>query len=260
MDEIISTQTSCLPYSKAGNGKKAPAIFIHGFGSDATSWRPLQTTLEAKRETIAFDLPGHGRALNWPEIGSPGSAAKSVASSLKALNLHRVHLVGHSMGGAIACLIAMRSPEIVASLTLIGPGGFGEEINGAVLQQYAASKTAEAQDEVLHHFFGKGHKIPWKISAHLANERARKGAIEALEKVHGAFLKAEGQGVLPIEKLGDMSFPIKLLWGTDDQILPYSQTKAIPANIALHSFKGAGHMLQYEHPRQVASLILENTR
>jgi pyruvate dehydrogenase E2 component (dihydrolipoamide acetyltransferase) len=53
---------------------------------------------------------------------------------------------------------------------------------------------------------------------------------------------------------------VKVLWGTQDRIVPTRQAHRLPGRIAIHVFEDAGHMLPLEIPDEVAFLILENTR
>ncbi|MGC3085787.1 alpha/beta fold hydrolase, partial [Enterococcus faecium] len=72
----------------------------------------------------------------------------------------RVHLVGHSMGGATAALVAVFAAEKVASLTLQAPGGFGPDINGRLLRHYAAARTHDALQLALEGMFGWRNPVP----------------------------------------------------------------------------------------------------
>ncbi|WP_068008557.1 alpha/beta fold hydrolase, partial [Pseudovibrio axinellae] len=211
---------TCLPFTAFGPESAEPVIFIHGFGADASTWRNLQTQMENTRRTIAFDLPAHGRALaNFAPSNAVGSA-KAITKSLDALKLDKVHLVGHSMGGAIASLIAMRSPERIASLTLLAPGGFGPEINAKLLRRYATTHTEAGQQVLLEQFVGLEFKLPKKLAEYVATQRATPGASEALKAVAELILEGDRQGVLPTEKLAELPMPIKVVWGTQDKILP----------------------------------------
>ena len=104
-----------------GNGGRT-VVLLHGFGGSHSTWTDIQPALARDATVIAYDLPGHARSLDYPGAGPATVAAKAVAADLTAGGRGRVHLVGHSMGGAVATLIAMRSPERVASLTLLAPG------------------------------------------------------------------------------------------------------------------------------------------
>ena len=88
---------SILPVTASGPDSPEPVVLLHGFGGDARGFATLQGELSRSRRTLAFDLPGHGRALGWPKIGGAVVASRAVLGSLEALGLTRVHLVGHSI-------------------------------------------------------------------------------------------------------------------------------------------------------------------
>lgn len=251
---------TCLPFTAFGPESADPIIFIHGFGGDASTWENIQVQLENKRRTIAFDLPAHGRALADFKPSNAIASAKAISKSLDALKLNRVHLVGHSLGGAIATLIAMRSPERVASLTLLAPGGFGSEINSNLLRRYAVAQTEAEQEALLEQFVGLEFKLPEGYAKYVATQRSVPGAADALKAVSELILDGDRQGVLPTDKLGELPMPVKVVWGTQDKMLPTRQCHKLPGPIACHVYDGVGHMLQLEIPEEVIRLILENTR
>ena len=262
----MTAEARLLPIQESGSENAgAPVVLLHGFGGDAVSWTNIQTALSRHVRSLALDLPGHGAAVDWPEIGHAGLSARAVNATLDGLKhdgraLDRIHLVGHSMGGAIATLIALRAPERIASLTLLAPGGFGEEINHRLLRRYASAREEEQIQILLEQFFGWESHVPRKLAAHIAETRKAPGAIEALETIVDAIIDGERQKTLPRDKLGELPCPVKVIWGTQDRVLPTRQAHRMPGSVAAHVFERVGHMLQVEIPRECARLILENVR
>jgi len=238
---------------------EAPVILLHGFGASHAAWNPVVNLIGAARRTIAFDLPGHARSLAQPH-GSAASAARGVISILAARSIFRVHWVGHSYGGAASALAALMEPNRTASLTLLAPGGFGREINHRLLRNYAAA-TGEAEIALLlEQFFGWDTPVPPNLAAEQARERQAPGAAVALKRIVETFFEGDRQKTFPVADLAGLGAPVKVLWGTQDRVLPTRQAHKLPGRIAVHIFEGAGHMLPQEIPEHVAQLILENTR
>lgn len=131
---------SSLYVAERGAGPKT-VVFLHGFGGCHGDWHEVISTLAPGSRTLAYDLPGHGLSIDFPGGGPAKVAARAVLADLAARGIRRVHLVGHSMGGAAAVLMALAEPETIASLTLLAPGGFGTEINGPLLRRYAAAAS-----------------------------------------------------------------------------------------------------------------------
>jgi pyruvate dehydrogenase E2 component (dihydrolipoamide acetyltransferase) len=240
-------------------GGDAPVILLHGFGATHAVWDAVHDVLAGARHTIAFDLPGHAGSLAYP-AGSAAHAAKAVYAELERRAFSRAHIVGHSMGGAAAALVALIAPDLAASLTLLAPGGFGGEINGRLLRRYAAARDEAEIALLLEQFFGWEAAIPAGLAAAQARERQAAGANAALVKIAETFFDGDLQKRLPVADLARLHIPIKVLWGTQDRVLPTRQAHRLPGRIAVHIFERTGHMLPYEIPADVAHLILENTR
>lgn len=241
-----------------GEDNGAPIVLLHGFGGDRQTWLNIQTGLAPRKRSIAFDLPGHGEALDWPRIGNAGIAAKAVTQSLEALEIPRVHLVGHSMGGAVAALIALRNPDLVASMTLLAPGGFGPEINHRLLRRYAVASDPEIMEVLLEQFFGWEFKLPKFLAKTAAESRARPGAAATLETIAGEIIDGTVQKTLPRDELAALTMPIKVVWGTQDRVLPTRQAHKLPGTVATHIFERVGHMVHLEIPKETTRLILQN--
>lgn len=250
--------TAALPFIAHGEaGDRPPIVFLHGFAGDGLGWANVQLALARRRRSLAFDLPGHGRALAWPEVGHAGLAAKAVTASLDALDLPRVHLVGHSMGGAVASLIALRAPERIASLTLVAPGGFGPEIAHRTLRAFAAARREAEIEPLLDQFFGFDRPPPRRMAAQIALARDEPGRCEALAVVADAILDGTRQKTVDRAALGDLPVPVKVIWGLQDRILPCRQADGLAGTIAVHRFEGVGHMPHLEAHQAVARLIGE---
>src|SRR5579872_4287687 len=118
-----------MRYLKMGEADNTPVVLIHGFGGDLNSWLFTQPALAQEHPVYAIDLPGHGGSSKQVEHGDLDFLASAAAELIAALGLGSAHLVGHSLGAATAFKLALSHPELVKSLTLIAPVGFGPEIN-----------------------------------------------------------------------------------------------------------------------------------
>ncbi len=251
--------TNSLYTIEMGDANGAPILLLHGFGGFADNWANLQQRLATDKSVLAFDLPGHGQSLSYPDAGEPKIAARAIIAEMEKRNIAKAHIVGFSMGGAIASLIGLFAPERVASLTLLAPGGFGPEINHKMLQAYARADNEKAIRQILPQFFGFSAKISeTRIKAELA-ARQQPGITQSLCKIADLLFDGSKQGVIPIAPLLEIDVPIKVLWGTQDNILPTRQAHKLPGLIATHVFSDTGHMLIEEQPDAVYRLVKQNT-
>jgi pimeloyl-ACP methyl ester carboxylesterase len=244
---------------EAGHSSQPTVVLLHGFGAVASCWREVITAIEGSTRVLAFDLPGHGGSLDYPNAGSGKVAAQAVIAELDYRSLGKVHLVGHSMGGAIACSVALARPDLVASLTLLSPGGFGPELNVPLLQDYAAAATPSELLAALAPMAGAGAFISLQTIRNLVAMRGGEGQREMLEFIVGRMARDGKQGVLPLTDLAGLHIPTTLLWGKADRIVPVSQCHAAPMEFNKVILPKAGHMLIEEAPEAVAALILKSS-
>ncbi|MCO5063768.1 MAG: alpha/beta fold hydrolase [Rhizobiaceae bacterium] len=235
-------------------GSGTPVVLLHGFGSTSAAWGPVIEALDS-HAVLAYDLPGHGRSLAYPNAGSPGIAAKAIIADLAERGTGAAHFAGHSMGGAIATLVALMAPERVASLTLIAPGGYGPQINAPLLRDYGA---AVEKDEITRRFLemcGPEAEMPAGLAERMERDRGVAGQREMLEKIAALITRDGRQGVLPPADVAALAMPVAVIWGTEDRVLPYAQMATMPPDWTKITLEGAGHMLLEEAPGEVAKLI-----
>ena len=106
-----------LAYRAWGAAGAPPLVLLHGLGEGAADWDGVAPAFAGHYRVYAPDLRGHGRS-DWPEAYSVELMREDVLGFLDALGLERVDLIGHSMGGLVACLVAQEGPERVRALIL----------------------------------------------------------------------------------------------------------------------------------------------
>jgi len=238
----------------------APLVLLHGFGGDGSAWDAVKAELPEGLKVITVDLPGHGGSLDAEGRGGAGRMAKAILAELDAAGVAAFHLAGHSMGGAVAALIAMRAGDRVRSLTLVAPGGMAREINADLLRRYATASTEDEIRACLNEMSAPGFTVPRAVIDRFVAARARPGALQALEETYRAMFPegpAEGQGVLPGEQLAALAMPVAVIWGTEDKVLPCPKPSALPASFAFSVLPGLGHMLPEEAPDAVVRVLAQ---
>jgi len=248
---------SSLHVAERGAGPKT-VVLLHGFGSCHDIWHEVTSALAPGIRTLAYDLPGHGLSLDFPGNGSARTAARTILADLAARGVGRTNLAGHSMGGAVAALMALAEPERIASLTLLAPGGLGPEINGPLLRRYAAAADRREIRACLVAMSGPQSQLPERIVGVLAEMRRRPGQLHKLIEVAAGMTKDERQGVIPRAQLDTISMPVMVVWGAEDPVLPCTQADSLPAHFHVHHVLDAGHMLVEEAPDLVVQALRRN--
>lgn len=104
-------------YTARGHGN--PLVLLHGFLESGTIWQDFMAGYENERQTVAIDLPGHGRSGCFGETHSMEDMAGAVQAVLKELQIERADFIGHSMGGYVAMAFTEKYPEKVKNLILL---------------------------------------------------------------------------------------------------------------------------------------------
>jgi len=107
-------------YEAAGTGDAI--VLVHGLGSYVGDWRAQVDALSRRYHVVSIDLRGHGRSGKPPGPYSVGDFASDVAAVIRAERLAPAHVVGLSLGGAVAFQLAVDEPSLVRSLTIINSG------------------------------------------------------------------------------------------------------------------------------------------
>lgn len=249
-----------------GAAADPPILLIGGAEASMDWWEDgfCSRLAAAGRYVVRFDTRDTGRSTTFP-VGEPSYGGEDliddVVGLLDALGLGSAHLVGVSMGGGMAQLIALRHPGRVASLTLIStspatPGG-PDRPELPPMSEELSRKFAEPQ-----------HGPDWSdresvISHFLAGERTFAGAIpvdeQRVRRVAGrAFDRSpvpaaaanhwvlDGGKEPPAQSLGDITAPTLVFHGTHDPLFPYAHGEALAREIPgaqLVPLTGMGHQM-----------------
>jgi pimeloyl-ACP methyl ester carboxylesterase len=102
------------------DGKGEPVVFVHGAMFDWRAWEGLRPFIAQKYRFVSYSRRYHYPNA-WTDDGQSYTMSQHVedlAAFIRTLNVGRVHLVGHSWGGIVAGIMALKYPELVQSLVL----------------------------------------------------------------------------------------------------------------------------------------------
>lgn len=237
-------------------GRGTPIVLIHGFTADSQSWAPLEQALGGEPALIRIDLPGHGKSPRR-RIRDFADLARMVIDAFDEAipDTGQVHLVGHSLGGAVACAIADIRGRRAASLSLISPAGLGPEIDADTLNGIVRA----TREESLGPWLRRLTALPTALNdgyIRSAMRVRRDPALRMAQADMAAALFPDGVQAFDLRPaLSRIECPIQILWGRQDHILPYRHALAADGDFAIHLLAGAGHIPQIECPDRVATII-----
>jgi pyruvate dehydrogenase E2 component (dihydrolipoamide acetyltransferase) len=156
--------------------------------------------------------------------------------------------------------MALKSPSTVRSLTLLAPGAFGPEINARLLRRFAVADTSESLFPLLEQFYGWRRPVGEAALTKLLADGKRTGAGELHLKILELILDGERQRELSREALASLAIPLKIIWGTQDRVIPTRQSHKLPGEFGVHVFEGVGHSIIDEIPDQIIRLLNEQNR
>ncbi|MBS0395716.1 MAG: acetoin dehydrogenase dihydrolipoyllysine-residue acetyltransferase subunit [Proteobacteria bacterium] len=237
-----------------GPEQGTPVVLIHGFGGDLNSWLFTQPALAGDRPVHALDLPAHGGSSIPPTMTLEGMTAR-VAAALDSLAVGRAHVVAHSLGAAVALLLARDTPGRVASLSLIAPAGLGAEINAAYIGDFLAAERRPQMKQALGALFADPGQVKREMVDDVLRFMRTDGVPAALRQLAEDVFPGGHQRMALRGVLETTAIPCQLIWGEQDRVIPCTQAAGLPSTVVVHTIADAGHMPHMEHAGRVTALL-----
>nr|BBH92138.1 2,6-dioxo-6-phenylhexa-3-enoate hydrolase [Thermogemmatispora argillosa] len=248
-------------YHEAGQG--FPVILIHGSGPGVSAWANWSRVigyLAERLHVFAYDQVGFGYT-SLPADGVFGLErwVAHLLAFLDAVQVERAHLVGNSMGAAVALAAAVLHPERVERLVLMGPTGVRFPLTAGLDAVWGYTPDLEQMRHLLRLFVYHQELANDDLVALRYRASIRPGIQEAFASM---FPPPRQQGIDDLaayeDRLTEIQAPTLLIHGRDDQIIPLSTSlkllHAIP-RAQLHVFGQCGHWTQIEHTRDFNRLV-----
>ncbi|GGD98581.1 hypothetical protein GCM10011390_16710 [Aureimonas endophytica] len=249
MSEALARRLALKP--EGGTGR--PIVLVHGFGADRLSWLANQGALAASGQVFTLDLPGHGRE---PLVErSFAELADALAEGLDAAGLEGATLVGHSLGAAIALVLAANHPDKVGALVLIAPAGLGAGVDADFLESFPKLTQAEETEALLQRLVTRPRLINRHMVSHVLEQLGDPERREALAGVARILLEdgaALGEAVATVAA---SDLPRLVIWGAEDRINPLDEARLVRFGGTRHILPAAGHMPHVESAPRVNEWI-----
>ena len=244
-------------YARKGDGAGA-VLFLHGFGGDLDNWLFNLDALAERHTVIALDLPGHGQSDRRLPGTTLADLARFVARFLDAMEIRSAHLVGHSMGGAIAAQLALDHSARVESVALIGSAGLGDEIHTGYTEGFVAAQSRRDLKPVVEQLFANPGLVSRQMLDDLLKYQRLDGIGELLTELGRSLFRDGRQAEQPGRRLAETGKRVLVVWGAEDHVIPAQHASHAPAGAIVTVLDGAGHMVQMEKAREVNRLLQQH--
>lgn len=245
-----------ISYLEAGVGQ--PVVFLHGIGGGAESFQHQLAVASDTCTLRALDLPGYGDSDPITPMTFEGLSDR-LSAFLDALGEVKVHLVGHSIGGMVALDHAIRRPDQVATLALIGTtsafGGRDDSFKTAFLK---------ARMEPLERGLSMA-EMAVESAPHIVGPDANTGVVDEVADLLAKVSVATWRSILEClvtfnrrAELAQVTQPCLLIAGEHDENAPPRTMEKMAAVLSaadIHIIRGAGHMINQEEPMRVNALL-----
>jgi pimeloyl-ACP methyl ester carboxylesterase len=259
-------------------GAGEPVLLVHGLAGWIENWAFTMPALAAAGfRAIACDLPGFGQTERSPRAryfdADDPYYVRFLAEVCDTLRIEPAHLVGHSLGGAIASCAAVCTPGRFRSLTLVAPAGYGRRVSltfrlsslpvAGIVARLAP--TAFVRDTVAACFSDPASAPPW-VYEHAARYARAGGALE-FTRVMGQTVTLQGPReeirLAWDDRVRRIALPTLVIWGRQDRVLPVTDLEDVRerlpgARVVL--IEGAGHLVQLERPREFNEALISFLR
>jgi 3-oxoadipate enol-lactonase len=247
MPTILNNGTS-IYYERQGNG---PAmVLVHGYPLDRTIWTQVLPLLSDKVDLITPDQRGFGRSEPVSSFYSVHDMAGDIKSLLDHLQVEKAIIAGHSMGGYVALAFAESWPERVVGLALVASRVTNDN---QTQKENRYSAVAQIEKEGVRPV---ATNMPSKLTK---DEKLQADLTELIMKQSPLALIGAQQAMAErpdfSKSFGDFSFPIAMLAGIEDMIIPIeAQREMVKLNSGakLFELENAAHMLMMESPQATA--------
>lgn len=248
-----------MRWKESGSG--FPMVLIHGIPTSPDLWRDVMPAVPGAR-CLAWEMVGYGGSM---EVGrdrdiSVGKQADYLLAWMDALDLDRVILAGHDLGGGVAQIAAVRRPDACAGLFLTNCICYDSWPIPSVKAMRAAGFALEHLPDamlkpMMRMFYARGHDddaaAEAAMAAHWPYYANQDGAAAFVRQMQALDVN---DTLAIADRLPTLNVPARVVWGDDDQFqkLAYGERLARDLKAPLRHIPGGKHFTPEDHPEVVA--------
>lgn len=248
MSRFITTSNARIHVIDEGHGDIV-FVFLHYWGGSARTWHHVVNGLRDKARCIRIDLRGWGRSVAQNECYDLETMAEDVSEVISALGLKRVVLVGHSMGGKIAQILASKQGLDPEALILVAPSPpTGMPVPRDIREQMLTSyQSPEGVAQALRILANKS----------LSSEDRAIVFEDTLAGADGAKREWTESGMVDALKadVSTIIAPVQILVGDEDKVERVEALRSIYSSILpeahIEVLADTGHLSPLENPRAI---------
>lgn len=259
-EDTVAMGPHTVHYLVGGSGE--PVVLLHGIFAEKDHWVDFARPLTGRYRVIAPDLPGFGESGRLPDQAYDyATQTARLKTLLDGLGLGRVHLAGNSMGGTLAALFALRYPERVASVALVGaPHGIKTPRPSVMDGWIDAGKTplvvhdAAQFAQMMDLLFTQRPFLPYPIL-----QAAQAEAVRDAPSNTRLWKEQLKDRYLLDAQIGALQQPTLVLWGADDRLFDASGADVLRSHLKnphIQVLPGVGHLPMMEAPQATAQAYL----
>jgi len=246
---IVEIAGKTLSVEKQGSGD--PVVLLHGLGSSANVWEPQVRALAERFTMLRYDLEGAGRS---PYAGALSIAGwvDGLAAILDKYGITKARFVGHSLGTLILQHFAVRFPERVVKLALLGVNRAPPEARRQAIRERVAKVRAEGIDTIVEGIV-KGGVSPHTLAAK-PEVVAFVRELLTRQPVEGYARCCEAMGASVAADITRIGCPVLVIAGRDDAVSPVAIGEGLVAELpsaTLQVLEQCGHWHPIEQPAAV---------
>ena len=274
MTEIITRRLQTEGYStflvESGNNQNETIIFLHGGGPGASAlsnWRDFIPGFNDRYYTLAPDLVGYGNTdhpQDMPKtlIGWMRLRVNQILTMMDQLGVKKAHLVGNSMGGALAMHLVMTAPDRFERISLMGSAGGHSAPTPEVMRMVGFYKdpTISNLENLMKWFVYDDALFADKVGEIVKDRFEEVMRPEVRRSYECFFSSSPAEVAVPPAALRRMQHPYLIAHGREDRFVSFESSvylhQHIP-NSQLHIFDKCGHWVQIERKRSYTKLLLD---